>query len=197
MNLIWTKTLPRRLIDQDSGRDVTGQVALVYPFTDEDTQSEELGQVTIATRNGQTVKRILRNPGAPTVAELAKRPAPAQTKAAPNIVVATKSAPVKSVAAAPRAKPKVAAKRVTRAPKATAQRTARYVQVGMFGVPSNAQATAKRLLRMGLPVRIGKLTRKGKTFQLVMAGPFGSDKTASQALSAVRKAGFADAYLRK
>jgi len=73
----------------------------------------------------------------------------------------------------------------------------RYVQVATFGVASNAQNTAHRLQRMGLPVRIGKFTRGGKQMRIVLAGPFASSAHTNGALTAVRNAGFRDAFLRK
>ncbi|MEP4198596.1 MAG: SPOR domain-containing protein [Aliishimia sp.] len=185
MNLVWSNTVPRRLIDSSSGRDVTGDVALVYPFTDVETQQDELGEVTFASRNGQKVKRILRKPGAPTVAELAARPSP---------VVASRSTPAAAPKAAVRAKPKAP---VAKARQGETLAGKRYVQVGTFGVPANAQATASKLKRFGLPVRIGKVTRGDKTYRLVLSGPFVDDETAERALRAARKAGFPDAYLRR
>ena len=59
-----------------------------------------------------------------------------------------------------------------------------------FGLPKGLQA-------MGLPVRVAKLARGGKPLQVVMAGPFASDGQAGAALTAARKAGFRDAFLRK
>lgn len=72
----------------------------------------------------------------------------------------------------------------------------RFVQVGTFSVASNAQNTANRLQRMGLPVRIGKFVRGGKQMRIVLAGPFASPAHTNGALSAVRRAGFRDAYAR-
>lgn len=63
MLLIWTQTVPRRLIDRRSGRDVTASVPLIYPYLDVTTQSRELGEVTIVQRDGQIAKRVVRNPG--------------------------------------------------------------------------------------------------------------------------------------
>ena len=60
MNLIWTTTVPRRLINRATGRDVTAKVALVYPYTDLDIQRRELGRVTLSSRNGQIVKQVQR-----------------------------------------------------------------------------------------------------------------------------------------
>ncbi len=72
-----------------------------------------------------------------------------------------------------------------------------YVQVGTFGVAANAQNTAARIQRMGLPVRIGKFTRGGKEMRIVLAGPFPSSAHVNGALRAVHNAGFRDAFARK
>ncbi|WP_299153499.1 SPOR domain-containing protein [uncultured Tateyamaria sp.] len=166
--LIWTNTVPRRLIDQPTGRDVTSKVPLVYPYTDQTTQTRELGTVTLVRRNGTLMKRIVRNK--------AKAPAPQ--------VAAT--APVASQQAAP-----------TRKAKAQVAVPGRYVQVGTYGQPANAKAAAQRISRAGLPARIGKLTRKGKTYQVVLAGPFTSSSTLNNGLNRSRAAGFGDAFIRK
>jgi len=70
------------------------------------------------------------------------------------------------------------------------------VQVGTFGVASNADGAAARLAALGLPVAKGRTTRNGKTLQVVFAGPFGSSADAQSALSMARRAGFSDAFLR-
>lgn len=81
MLLVWTQTVPRRLIDTRTGRDVTTSVPLVYPYIDVITQSRDLGKVRIVQRDGQIAKRVTRNPiyssrSAPK-AEVAKPAAPA------------------------------------------------------------------------------------------------------------------------
>ena len=68
MLLIWTNTVPRRLINQSDGRDMTAQLPLVYPYTSIAQQRRELGTVTFAKHNGQLVKKIVRNSGAAPVA---------------------------------------------------------------------------------------------------------------------------------
>jgi cell division septation protein DedD len=73
----------------------------------------------------------------------------------------------------------------------------RLVQVGSFGVPENAARAAKRLQALGLPVQMGRATIKGKPVQVVSAGPFASAEQANAALVAARRAGFADAILRR
>jgi hypothetical protein len=71
-----------------------------------------------------------------------------------------------------------------------------YVQVGTFGVASNAAGAAQRLQALGLPVAKSVLHKGGKDLQIVMAGPFGSAAEAQAALGMARQAGFGDAILR-
>lgn len=87
--------------------------------------------------------------------------------------------------------------RATAAPRVAVTPGHRFVQVGTFGVPSNAQNTAARLQQMGLPVRIGSYTKSGKTYRVVLAGPFASPGKLAGGLNAVRRAGFSDAFTRK
>lgn len=79
-------------------------------------------------------------------------------------------------------------------PQGTAGRS--YVQVGTFGQPSNADGASSRLSRLGLPVARSKTSKGGKPMQVVLAGPFGSRAEAQVALSAARRAGFGDAFIR-
>lgn len=131
MDLIWTQTLPRQLIDRRSGRNVTRDYpGLTYPNTD------------------------------------------------------------LSVAVSPRVKP---ARASTKGQVAAGQR---FVQVGTFGVPANAQRSAARLQQAGLPVQTLRYAKGGKSYQIVMAGPFGSAEQLSAALSTARQAGFRDAFAR-
>ncbi|MYM57442.1 SPOR domain-containing protein [Thalassovita mangrovi] len=150
MDLVWTQTVPRQLIERASGRDVTRlHPNLRYPFTDLTTQVQTDAQAAMAAASAQS-----------------------------SGVVSTKSkAPAKSAPAQ----------------QASGQT---YVQVGTFGVPDNAHNTAQRLQQAGLPVRVLNTTRKGKAYQIVLAGPF-AGPGAQTALGTVRKAGFRDAFLRR
>ncbi len=182
MSMIWTSTVPRRLINQADGRDVTASVALVYPYTDFVRQQRELGQVTIVKRNGQTLKRIVRN-----VAGIVS-PEPGQAR-------------VKTVARQPtyssRSTPKVAPKSVAQRVKPKAEMAGKgFVQVGKFADPAAAQRMAQKVQRMGLPVRVGRYTRNGQTTRLVIAGPFGGQQGVSRAVSRLRGAGFNGAFAR-
>jgi hypothetical protein len=160
MALVWTNTVPRRLVNKANGRDVTASVPLVYPYLSMEEQRQALGQVSIVQRNGKIMKRIIRN-----------------------------RAPVISSRSAPKA---AAPKRVARA----AVAGKRYVQVGTFGVKANAQATAQRIARMGMPARIGTHRKGGKTYLTVQAGPFAGDRATGGALQKLRASGFRDAFAR-
>ena len=86
MLLIWTQTVPRRLIDTRTGRDVTASVPLIYPYIDVITQSRELGKVTIVQRDGRITKRVVRNFGA-------RKPV-YSSRSAPKVEAAKTAAPV-------------------------------------------------------------------------------------------------------
>lgn len=71
-----------------------------------------------------------------------------------------------------------------------------YIQVGTFGVASNADGAAARLQGMGLPVARAKITSGGRAMQIVMAGPFATAADALAALAMARRAGFGDTFIR-
>lgn len=72
----------------------------------------------------------------------------------------------------------------------------RYVQVGSFGDPANAQAASARLSGLGLPVAKSRAKSNGRQLQVVLAGPFSSEADATAALRALRRGGFPDAVIR-
>ncbi len=86
-----------------------------------------------------------------------------------------------------------------RAPAATttAHTGHRYVQVGTFSGDAEAQNSAARLRAMGLPVRTGNYLKAGKTYRIVLAGPFNDATQLQRGLSAARQAGFSGAYTRR
>ncbi len=101
-----------------------------------------------------------------------------------EVTKSTKNDPKAVVKAAPAAKAD---------PKAEAAGGRLFVQVGTFGVASNADGTAARLKSAGLPVARGKA--KGGALTVVYAGPFASAAEAKAALSAARGMGFGDARI--
>lgn len=178
MGLIWTSTVPRRLINQSTGRDVTASEPLIYPYVDYATQQRELGQVTIVKRDGQILKRLVRNvQGIFT---------PRQRQAS---VATVSRQPVYSSRSAPqRAAPKAAAQREQRKAEVAGRG---FVQVGAsFTDTAAAHRLAKKVQRMGLPVRVGRYTRDGQTTRLVIAGPFGGSNGVTNAVTRLRGAGY-------
>lgn len=71
----------------------------------------------------------------------------------------------------------------------------RYVQVGSFGAPGNAEAAAARLRAAGLPVTLSRIERGGRSLQVVMAGPVAPGAIAGT-LGTARALGFGDAFIR-
>jgi len=68
------------------------------------------------------------------------------------------------------------------------------VQVATFGVSANAAQTKSRLVAMGLPVQMRRITRAGKIYHVILTGPFDDARKVQMALAAVRQAGFDDAF---
>ncbi|WP_422047769.1 SPOR domain-containing protein [Shimia sp.] len=129
-NLIWTETVPRRLI----------QVKL-----DSDTSE----QTTTRVKTGERVQT--------------------------NTVSTRSEAPQKSL-------------RLAGTP---------YVQVAQATDAAQAQALARDVRRLGVPVRIGRYERNGATQRIVLAGPFATQAEAASALAKAKSAGFGSAFLRK
>jgi cell division septation protein DedD len=72
----------------------------------------------------------------------------------------------------------------------------RYVQIGAFAVPQNADGAAARLRQQGMPVSVGSGAQRGRPLKLVLAGPFSSDADLHAALRWARASGFPDAFVR-
>jgi len=72
-----------------------------------------------------------------------------------------------------------------------------FVQVGTYGVPSNADRAAGRVRAMGYPVALARLQRQGQALQAVAAGPFSDAASVHAALSWARSAGYSDAFVRR
>ena len=68
------------------------------------------------------------------------------------------------------------------------------VQVATFSFGANAAKTKARLVTLGLPVEVRRITRADKTYHIVLTGPFEDPRKVKMALAAVQKAGFDDAF---
>jgi len=169
MLLIWTQTVPRRLVNQTNGRDMTASVPLIYPYTSIEQQRREFGEVTIVQRDGQTMKRIVRHAGAKPVA---RKP-----------FYSSRSTPEKPLASKAAASSKADAGK-------------RYVQIGTFRDEANARRAAQSIARMGMPARIGKHRKGGQSYMTVQAGPFNGSGAMQSALNRLRGAGYRDAFAR-
>lgn len=73
---------------------------------------------------------------------------------------------------------------------------ARYVQLGTFADPGNADRAAQRVAGLGYPVLRGKDQVNGRAVQFIMAGPFADRESIVRGLDAIRRAGFRDAFPR-
>lgn len=175
MEVMWTNTVPRRLIDRQTGQDVIHKFpGLQPPFTS--FEQQRAAGVQVATRgvyvpDPVTVRRNTA-PRAAQVARAAPSPAPQAVAQAPvpRATVSTRSDPV---AARPR-----------------------YVQAGVYADPAQARAAAGRIAATGLPARQGKLTRDGRELTMVLAGPFTSEAEARRGVARLSGMGFANLRLR-
>lgn len=96
-----------------------------------------------------------------------------------------------------KAAPKPAAKMAATPKAETRAASHRYVELGNFSDPTHAKRTAQKLANSGMPARMGKVTHKGKTYTLVMAGPFKTQSQLENGMARVRGMGFSQASLRK
>ncbi|MCE5973900.1 SPOR domain-containing protein [Sinirhodobacter sp. WL0062] len=153
--------------------------------------------VARVTRDGQP---LCGYPPSPKVVEIAEPPVeaapPAQelvlpvtppVLADPAPVAVAEPAPAKPMVEAPR--PSKPAKK--KAPARKDPLAGKYVQVGAFGIAQNAERTKARLRDLGLTVS----TQQVSGLTIVFAGPLEPHEL-QEALRAVRRAGFSDAYIR-
>lgn len=177
MEVMWSRTVPRYLLDTATNRDVTYKYpGLRYPYT-------SFAQQRAAGVPVQTAGVVVADPI--RVRQVAANTSPRYApKAQPVRVVRQQVAtPVISTRSqAPAASPNAPASH-------------RFVQAGMFSQPGNAQRAAQQLSRSGLPARLSRHQRGGKTYTRVLAGPFASQSALQSALNRVRGAGFSDAFL--
>lgn len=74
----------------------------------------------------------------------------------------------------------------------------RYIQVGSFSSHAKAQGAIQRLQAAGLPVRVNEFTKGGKSYRMVLVGPFKRQDQLKSALNTVKnRIGYRSASLRK
>ncbi|UWQ84878.1 SPOR domain-containing protein [Leisingera caerulea] len=79
-------------------------------------------------------------------------------------------------------------------PAVTAQR---YVRAATYASAEQARAAARKLAGAGLQVRLGTVSRKGRPYKVVLAGPYRNSGQAAAALARVQRAGFSGARLSR
>ena len=169
MDLIWTQTMPRKLIDVRTGQDVTAALPQVrYPYT------------TVSTR----VYTPATPAYTPTKTRKKKRPL---DEASPANMLKIEDVSALDPSIQSFATPEISVK-------AGKPASHRFVQVATFGVPANASRTIQKFSASGVPAVSKPLNRGGKTYAIVMLGPFADDAALKAALATARRAGFSDAF---
>jgi hypothetical protein len=131
----------------------------------------------------------------PSLASAAQVPAPVQAAPPPQSPPAAAAAPAGArPAATPVRSRQTAAPTRTRGAPRPADWSRGLVQVAAFAVPSNADRTEARFLRMGLPALQRPARGRGRHLQLVQIGPLDGEALRA-ALATARDAGFRDAYV--
>lgn len=175
MDDVWTRTTPAGL--REDSEVARRPVKIIVRHTD-GTESAYPGYV-VSTKGGD--EKVVRTAGATDVAvtkKVSKSTKAVVPEAAPKAVKTAKS--VKTGKAAKASGAKAGSDRF-------------LVQVGTYGVASNATGAAGRLKGQGLPVARGKL--QGGALTVIYAGPFASAADAKAALSKARGLGFSDARI--
>lgn len=187
---MWTNTVPRVLIERDTGKPVTHlHPDLLYPYTSYDQQQS--ARATISTR-GTTPRDVSMLGRHQRDGLQTQRPT-----TSPRQVVAGTSASASAATVSTRSATAAATATAT-APRAPQQAPShRYVQVGVFADQGHAQREAQRIANSGLPIRLGKMTSSGTTYGVVISGPFATQSQVDAALNRVRGMGFSSASLRK
>ena len=70
------------------------------------------------------------------------------------------------------------------------------IQVATFANPLNAERTSLRMAKLNLPTTNKPVTIAGKSYQIVLVGPFCDQETSKVALKTIHQEGFRDAFFR-
>lgn len=175
MERVWTNTVPRRLIVRETGQVVSrNSSGLRSPSAGSAAQT---AAADVSTR-GTVQANSDQHPSVGGARTTRHAPQQRQERAR----VSTRSAP---------AEPERAGNR--KAEPASHE----YVQLGAFPDPDHALRAARRVANSGLPARMGDITRGGKDYKIVLAGPFDTQAQLTRGLQKVRGMGYSKAFLRK
>lgn len=173
--LVWTNTVPRRLINPYTGQDVTLKYAyLVYPYTDYAQQKAALGRD--AAVQTVTVSSISQ----PQAGRAASTPATTgtykSTRTAPTSAGERQSAGNTSVKSSG-GKPD-------------------YIRIGIFLDAAQKDRAVARLRGMGVPVKVGAVRHKGAPATMVVVGPYAAGRDLNPILRRLKSSGFPAARVR-
>ncbi len=178
MEVVWTKTVPRYLVERSTGRDVTYKYpGLQYPYTSFEDQSAA-GVLTVT--RGAVVQDPI------SVASLSDKGSRRVTRKVPTTAVASESVDVLTITT-----------RSTAPLEPARAASHRYVRAAVYRDQADARRAAQKIANSGLPTRMGKIKRKGEVFTMVLAGPFKTQSQMNTGLQRVRGMGFSNATLRK
>lgn len=181
MELMWTKTVPRYLVERRTGREVTYLFpGLQYPHLSYEEQ--RAASVTVSTRGtaAQTQGRK-----ATRSKHEAQRSLSVSASDVSRATVSTRSSVRAPVTATSATSSGVQA--------SSAQAPShRYVQAARFQDQGTAQRAAQKLANSGLPTKLGR----GGSAGVVIVGPFSTQAQLNNALQRVRGMGFSSASLR-
>jgi len=144
-------------------------------------------------------------PARPPVRPPPRPPAPAPAAAAPSRPDKSAAAPATGQGAAAPVRPATGRQEAGPAPPSRPAATpgpgmipadARYVQIGSFADPGQAEEAARIVAGLGYRVLRGRQQAEGKAVRILLAGPFADRESIVRAIDGIRKAGFRDAFPR-
>lgn len=184
--MVWTNTVPRRLILRETGTPVSARhPGLVSP--PDMMADQHAPRATVSTRGSIRQDNNLPMPAGFAARE---RSGAAGASGATGAMVAGISATQGD--AGLRAARSEQVVRLSEQPPSH-----RYVQVGMFADPAFAGQAAQRIADEGMPSMLASVTRSGIEYGVVISGPYASQAQVERALQRLRGMGYAQASLRR
>ncbi|WP_306153772.1 SPOR domain-containing protein [Roseovarius sp. MMSF_3281] len=177
MEVAWSNTVPRYLVDRNTGRDISYMYpGLQYPYTS--FEAQRAAGVTVATQG-----RVVMPPQ--RVGQTNTRRAAVSTRQTDR-----RKATVSTRSVTPEAS---GTDQAAQQKKMVRKAASPYIQVGAFRDAGHAQRAAQGLANAGLPTRMGRVTRGSDSFTMVKVGPFRTQPQLDRALHKVRGKGFGQA----